>query len=559
MSQDLIQYQDDYLQLDLFPQGKIFRLTFDPAVNMLKILSCSRTAFSELRNAFSSPNPGAFFSRQYGYKSEPLLYQINQYGYFSSGLIFEILEWIKTNYGSLNLIAITNKCRMYLDDYLTPLKGYLLKYNQANLDVSNVADDLGKNAQFRREGKPTLDYRDYQKNSVKALIFKGLGRGLIEIPTAGGKSFILANFIWNIHKLIDSNFRYLILVPTKQLVSQFYTDLISYGIDKSWVTKFTAGLKSNEKFNPQSKIIIANRQYLYKNENLLPKIDVLIVDEVHTAAADASKTFIERLNCKIKVGCSGTLNGLQPRQKWQIMGLFGRIIYTEEIVKLQKEGFISKLKITVLDIVDPIVEKDKTLLFHKNSTVKYKADDFSGNGIMFNDSYLAEEKWFADNYLRLYKPVLEYCSTLTGNIIVLFDKIEIGNSIAELSKTVLSNKQVFYIDGSTKVDYRETVRSQLESIDNGILFGQSAVMSTGINIKKLSHIVFLFNSKAYSRVLQSIGRTLRLHSSKSEAHLVDIVYNFKYSYNHFKDRMAIYKKEYCKSKPDEVKRIVLPS
>ena len=78
---------------------------------------------------------------------------------------------------------------------------------------------------------------------------------------------------------------------------------------------------------------------------------------------------------------------------------------------------------------------------------------------MFNDSYLAEEKWFADNYLRLYKPVLEYCSTLTGNIIVLFDKIEIGNSIAELSKTLLSNKQVFYIDGSTKVDYRETVRS----------------------------------------------------------------------------------------------------
>ena len=32
-----------------------------------------------------------------------------------------------------------------------------------------------------------------------------------------------------------------------------------------------------------------------------------------------------------------------------------------------------------------------------------------------------------------------------------------------------------------------------------------------------------------------------------------------FSYNHFKDRMAIYKKEYCKSKPDEVKRIVLPS
>ena len=44
-------------------------------------------------------------------------------------------------------------------------------------------------------------------------MFTGHGRGLIEIPTAGGKSFIIANFIWNIWKNIDRNAKALILVP----------------------------------------------------------------------------------------------------------------------------------------------------------------------------------------------------------------------------------------------------------------------------------------------------------------------------------------------------------
>ena len=40
-------------------------------------------------------------------------------------------------------------------------------------------------------------------------------------------------------------------------------------------------LKGIEKYNPEAEIIIANRQYVFKNEKLLPKVDVLICDECH--------------------------------------------------------------------------------------------------------------------------------------------------------------------------------------------------------------------------------------------------------------------------------------
>lgn len=91
------------------------------------------------------------------------------------------------------------------------------------------------------------------------MLNKGYGRGLIEIPTAGGKSFILANFIWNLLKNVDRTFKTLILVPNKQLVEQFYKDLLDYGYSKYELTRFTAGLKKADAFNPDAKIMIANR------------------------------------------------------------------------------------------------------------------------------------------------------------------------------------------------------------------------------------------------------------------------------------------------------------
>lgn len=54
-------------------------------------------------------------------------------------------------------------------------------------------------------------------------------------------------------------------------------------------------------------------------------------------------------------------------------------------------------------------------------------------------------------------------------------------------------------------------------------------MSTGVNIKRLTNLVFLTSTKSFSRVIQSIGRTLRLHESKASAHLIDVSFNFKYS------------------------------
>ena len=559
-------YSDQFSNIyEAIPQGKVFRVSFDETTQNLRIICRDHSSFDEIREAFSVKNDSAFFSERYGYKAAKKLYAINAFGFFMPGLLFEILNWIKINYGGLNQVAISSNCKQYIDDYLVPLK-----HNIRNrFDISNISEDVGRNNELRNivakkieEGIPIdeikehpFEFREYQQKAIEELLFTGYGRGLIEVPTAGGKSLIIANFIWNILKNIDRNAKTLILVPNIQLVSQFYKDLIDYGYDKRDIAKFTRSLTKQEKKENDinsAKIVIANRQYVFTNKDSLPKFDVLICDEVHQCCADATQEFIESYDCKIKIGCSGTL----PRdlyKKWQVIGMFGRIVFVEEITKLQKEGFISKLDITLLKLHDKIIDQDKSLLFSLNTNIKFNAEAVANgeSDVMFNDAYIAEKEYFSKHYKDMYKPAFEYLMKLNTNTLMLFDRIEIGTNLYEYAKELYKDKNVYYIDGSIDVHEREKIRERFEMSDGNLLIAQNAIMSTGVNIKRLSNLVFLTSSKSFARTIQSIGRTLRLHSTKDCAHLIDISWNTKYSQKHLEERLRIYKKMYNK-KPDRI-------
>ena len=122
----------------------------------------------------------------------------------------------------------------------------------------------------------------------------------------------------------------------------------------------------------------------------------------------------------------------------------------------------------------------------------------------------------------------------------------------EYAKQLYQDKSVYYIDGSIDVNVRENIRNEFEKSDGNLLFAQSATFATGINIRRLTNLIFLTSSKSFSRVLQSIGRTLRLHDSKNEAHLIDVSWKFKYSDKHYHERLKIYREAYNKSKPDQI-------
>lgn len=93
------------------------------------------------------------------------------------------------------------------------------------------------------------------------------------------------------------------------------------------------------------------------------------------------------------------------------------------------------------------------------------------------------------------------------------------------------------------------VKIHSETVNNAILIGSYGTLSTGVNVKRLHHVVFASPSKSRYRVLQSIGRGLRLHASKKVVYVMDLIDDahqksyVNYCYKHWAHRAKFYQDE----------------
>jgi superfamily II DNA or RNA helicase len=88
-----------------------------------------------------------------------------------------------------------------------------------------------------------------------------------------------------------------------------------------------------------------------------------------------------------------------------------------------------------------------------------------------------------------------------------------------------------------------------QPVKNAVLVASFGTFSTGVNVKRLHHLVFASPSKSRYRVLQSIGRGLRLHASKKVVYVHDVVDDahqksyVNYCYKHWAHRAKFYQEE----------------
>jgi superfamily II DNA or RNA helicase len=151
---------------------------------------------------------------------------------------------------------------------------------------------------------------------------------------------------------------------------------------------------------------------------------------------------------------------------------------------------------------------------------------------------------------RRNKFIIDLTKHLTGNTLVLFQFVEKhGDVLHTMMKDSLSNRKVFYVYGGTDTATREEIRAITEKETDAVIVASYGTFSTGINIRNLHNIVFSSPSKSRIRVLQSVGRALRLGDNKDSARLVDIADDFthkgkqNFTLRHFMERINIYNEE----------------
>jgi superfamily II DNA or RNA helicase len=382
--------------------------------------------------------------------------------------------------------------------------------------ISDIVDP--KNEKFK--------YRDYQLEAITNAL--SVGRGVIILPTSAGKSLVIYGIIESMLASRPELSPILLLTPNIQLVSQLNGDLIEYGMDPDWIAMFSSF--SSEDLAGK-KVIISNRQWLERHKKELPEIKAVVVDECHSLRkGNEVAKFINDLHTDVRIGLTGTLP-VGEEDVWNIYGILGDTLIKKEIKTLQDDKWIA-----AIDIVGVVVRPDcpPPSIF----------DDLPEGAVVDPKDIIKDYNMEVAHVEMQDKPkkvISSMVEKLHKNTLVLFDHTEYGKS---LFRSMPTTKESFFINGEVDLSLREIATDRMEKADNIVIVANAACFGTGINIKNIHNIIMTVNGAAPTKILQAIGRGLRLKENKHKLLLIDVSHDTKYSKKQAEHRRNLYKKEY---------------
>lgn len=372
----------------------------------------------------------------------------------------------------------------------------------------------------------------YQKESI----FHGIKnrRAVLNLPTSAGKSLIQGMITrWCLEHYSG---KVLLIVPTTALVDQMINDFVDYRL---FPREAMLGIRSGTAKNSNALIYVSTWQSAAKMPaEWFQQFMCLMVDECHLSTGLSIKKIIDTMDqCIFKFGLSGSLKEGRSNLM-QYIGAFGKVFKPVDTRRLMDDGQVTNLKINTI-----------FLRYKEEEIKKLKGADYQTE-IKYVTSHTRRNAWILKLALKLAREKNE-------NTFVMFRYKEHGKWMYEQLSKVYDN--VVLINGDTGIDDRNEMKKIAESTKGLIVIGSIGVLSTGISIKNLHHIIFAHPCKSAVVVKQSIGRVLRKHGSKALATVWDIVDNLatlakskttknkysatNYGMKHAMERVRIYNEE----------------
>ena len=363
------------------------------------------------------------------------------------------------------------------------------------------------------------EVRDYQAGALRVAL--DTHRGIIVSPTGSGKSFI----IWLLTQAISVP-QTLIIVPTTNLVAQMHSDFQSYGCDPSQIQTIQAGQTKV----PNAALVISTWQSIYDlPESYFHQFGCVICDEVHLAKAKSLTGLMEKcVNIPYRFGFTGTITETQVH-RLILEGLFGNVTKVTTTSALVKAEQLSPLHVKLCVIKYPVETCKQVRHFNYQEEVDFLVSNPARNVFL---THLVTQ--------------------LKGNTLVLFNLIDKhGKGLYEQITKLCPDKGVHFVTGIVDSTDRESIRQAVEDDDDRehVIVASFGVFSTGVNLRRLHNIVFAAAGKSKIRTLQSIGRGLRTHASKTHITLYDVVDDLRvgqrrnYAWKHAESRSLLYAEE----------------
>lgn len=507
---------------------------YNPATEKLELVNASHKEFHQLKTYLIREVAGAHYKKKRSGGAWD-----GKVDYFKSGFI-DMGLW-KDVYQLCRYVNVPFKI---LNQHDFPVNRDL---NEAHFTA--FIDDFFANRILKDKSGPFFPY-DHQIDAAYKIYKNRFCT--TEIATSGGKSLTLSLLIFYVLKHINPDAKFLLIVPSTTLVTQFYDDVMDYNlgfhnenIDNTLdirIEEIMGDRPRKHKGDSDPNLYIGTYQSLVNwPKEFFEQFYCVACDEAHTAKSVSVTTIIERTkgHCYMRYGMSGTLPKLESAEHLMITSLFGPKIVNVRADFLIERKIVADLKIRAF------------ILNHNDPEFNEKLSKIRKAG-MGDKALILEKKKIHDSDKRL-NFLVKCLGNVKQNTLVLFHITDYGKKILEKVKEKFPDRTIHYIDGDVKGKDRNAIKKVMNdpNIINQILIASYGTLSTGVSINAIFNIMFLESFKSEIIVRQSIGRGLRLHIDKVKLNIYDFVDVFvderdtKHGYpsiqrGQYKARKAIY-------------------
>ena len=334
--------------------------------------------------------------------------------------------------------------------------------------------------------------RSYQQAGIEKLrisIMQGSRRPLLVAPTGSGKTVLASAIVKN----AAAKRKYvLVLAPRRELIYQFSRSLDKFGISHGVIM-------AGEPMSQMEQVQVASFDTLHsrgvRNEKIMmPKADLVLVDEAHLSIADTRKDIISTYPDAIVVGLTATPARGDGRGLGEI---YNDLIVTTTVRELTDAGYLSPVR--YFGGSKPDLEGLK----------RNRDGDYQEKG-------LAKR---ADKPELIGDVVHNWFRIASDRRTVVF-AVSRAHSRHLCEEFQLRGVKAEHLDGETPLDERKAILERISTGETQVLCNVF-VATFGLDIPSLDCAVLARPTRNITLYLQTAGRVLRTCEGKKDAIIID--------------------------------------
>lgn len=356
-------------------------------------------------------------------------------------------------------------------------------------------------------GVDSVRWRETQLPVLKQVL--SCKRASVKMGTGSGKTEVMAGVLKAL-----SDKRSLVLVHRVELLQQT-RDRLRMRLGEE------VGIIGAGEVDIDKRIVVGMVQSVWSKKPRLigwlrNDVDVLLIDECHHCSSMTWANVAMSCGAEWRYGFSGTPLLRNDEKDMLLIGLTGGIVFGVTVDDLVEKGYAAKPRVNIVMV--PYQCKGK---WNAVFELVYGEDDGMMEVLKFilNEEVRGREK----------KGVVIFVERIRHGMRILDELKREGFNVVFAHGGVSDEERIDIVNGMREKRYDVVIAT--------------TIFNEGIDVSGIDSIVFWCSTKSVARVMQRIGRGVRVEEGKSEVAVWDFVVDNKYMKEHLKKRLVYYDQE----------------